>query len=233
MGALGHAGFITVIALLITAAVFPFLVRERVSADDQSIRFSLPRAPVVWLLGVVCLLAYVVEGAAIDWSAIFMRDEVQAPFAVAGWALAALQITMMLARFGGDRVRDRLGAEATLRWGALLAAGGFALAASGGLPWAADWPVALRTGLVMAGFFVTGLGLANIVPIAFAASSSVPGVKPAVALSIIAMFGYAGILVFPALLGWVGEHYSLTTAFLGVALLTLLISVLARAVSRR
>ena len=228
LGPLGHAMLVTGASLVIAVASWPFFLRERVSVAETGARFTVPRSSTVWLLGIVCLFAYTVEGAAIDWSALFMREEVRAPFAVAGWALAGLQVTMMLARFGGDAVRDRFGAVATLRWGGLLAAFGFALAGSGGLPWAADWSTEARAGLVIAGFLVTGLGLANIVPITFAASSSVPGVSPAVALSFIAMMGYAGILTAPSILGWIGEHVGFATVFVGLAALPLMVAFMAR-----
>ena len=227
LGPFGHAMLVTGASLAIAAATWPFFLRERRSREEAASGFTMPRSATVWLLGVICLFAYTVEGASIDWSALFMREEVRAPFAVAGWALAALQVTMMLARFGGDAVRDRFGAVATLRWGGLLAAIGFALAGSGGLPWAADWSTEARTALVIVGFLVTGLGLANIVPITFAASSNVPGVSPAVALSFIAMMGYAGILTAPSILGWIGEHVGFASVFVGIAALPLTVALMA------
>ena len=188
----------------------------------------LPRAPVVWLLGIVCMFSFVPEGASIDWSALYMREEIGAPLVAAGWALAALQVTMTIMRFVGDPLRDRIGPVATLRWGGLVAAVGFALAGVAGLEVLADWSANARTALVMTGFLIAGLGLANIVPVAFAAAAHVPGVPSSAALSLIAIHGYAGILLAPSVLGWIGEVTGFAIVFLAITAMPITIMLLAR-----
>ena len=227
IGPFWHAALFTVLALGIALAAWPHLVRERVSTAARKEPFRLPRGATVWLIGLICLFAYVPEGAAVDWSALYMRDGIGASLAVAGLALGGLQVTMMVTRFAGDAIRERIGAVATLRFGAAVAAFGFAVAGVAGM---IDAGPELRAALVIAGFVVSGLGLANIVPVAFAACGSVPGVPAGTALSIVAMHGYAGILLAPSVIGWIGERTGFAPVFAGLAVPLLLIGALATVV---
>ena len=229
LGPVGHAALFGAAALGIALLAWPHLVRERVSASEARTPFALPRAPVVWLLGIACMFSFVPEGAAIDWSVLFMREEVGASLQLAGLALAGLQVTMTVMRFLGDALRARIGPVATLRWGGLIAAIGFVVAGLGGMEITAGWSVPARTALVVAGFMLSGIGLANIVPVVFSAAGEVPGVPTSVALSIVAMHGYAGILLAPSLLGWVGERIGFAEVFVGIAALPFVIMLLARA----
>ena len=227
IGPLWHAVSFMTLSLAVAAAAWPHLVRERVSAGAKRQPFHLPRAPAVWLLGLICLFAYVPEGAAVDWSALYMRDGIGASLTVAGLALAGLQVTMMVMRFAGDTIRERIGGETTLRYGAAVAAFGFGIAGFAGMM---DASAELRAALVIGGFVVAGLGLANIVPVAFAACGSVPGVPPGSALSIVAMHGYAGILLAPSAIGWIGERTGFAPVFAALAVPLLLIALLAAVV---
>ena len=229
VGGTGHGLAFLVILAALSLFAWPHFVRERLSNHEEKVPFRLPRVPVVWLLGAVCLFAYVPEGAAIDWSALYMREEIGTPFALAGLALAGMQVTMTIMRFAGDRIRDRIGAEATLRWGGTVAAVGLVLVGLAGTGIAEDWSVAARAVLVVAGFLITGVGLANIVPVAFAAAGSIPGVASGTALSIIAMHGYAGILLAPSIIGWAGEHIGFGPVYAMVAVLPLSAALLAKA----
>ena len=228
LGPVGHAALFSAACLAIAVAAWPHLVRERRTAAEASVPFSFPRAPVVWLLGLVTLFAFVPEGAVIDWSALMMREEVGVPIAAAGLGLAGLQVTMTTMRFLGDAIRARIGAVATLRWGGLLAAIGLGIVWLGAAELTAGLPVAPRAGITVLGFAVMGIGLANIVPVAFAAAGEVPGVPSGPALSIIATSGYAGILLAPSALGWIGEHASFATVFGALAMLPLVTAAVAR-----
>ena len=228
LGGLGHGLVFGIALLALSLAAWPHFVRERLSNHGERTPFRLPRVPTVWLLGAICLFAYVPEGAAIDWSALYMREEIGTPLALAGIALAGMQVSMTVMRLLGDRIRDRIGATATLRYGGAIGALGLILVGIAGLDAMAGWSVEARAALVVTGFVVAGVGLANIVPVAFAAAGSIPGVAPGTALSVIAMHGYAGILLAPSVIGWAGEHVGFGPVYVAVALLPLLAALLAR-----
>ena len=99
----------------------------------------------------------------------------------AGFAFAAFSATMAVMRFSGDPIRDRLGAVLTLRVSTLVAGAGLLVAA-----WAGS---VVGTA---AGFALAGLGIANMVPIAFSAAGNLPGLAPGIGISIVSFMGYSG-----------------------------------------
>ena len=64
---------------------------------------------------------------------------------------------------------------------------------------------------------IVGIGAANIVPVLFTAAGRVPGVPPGIGLATVTTIGYAGLLVGPALIGFVADATSLQVAFVLVA----------------
>ena len=176
-------------------------------------RFRLPGSLPVYVFGVLAMAAFTAEGSVIDWSAIYLRDEMNADVALSGFAFAGFSFAMMMSRFSGDALRGRFGAVALLAVSAALAMVGFVLAASGpSLP------------VVVAGFLLAGLGCANIVPVVFSAATKVPGVNPGTGITIATIFGYFGLLCAPALLGSVGETYGFAPVYLGFAVVMIFVA---------
>ena len=232
LGAVGHGALFAAIALALALYAAPRFARDEPERTEEKKPFRLPRAPIVWLIGVAVLMPYVAEGAVIDWSATYLRAEQGAPVSLWGLGVASLSVTMVVMRFAGDALRERVGAFATLFWGGLVAALGFALVGMAGLPWLAEASFALRASVVAGGFLVAGLGLANMVPVAFAAAGNLPGVPSGSALSVATAMGYAGILLAPSLLGVLGERTGFAIVYCAVAALPLVVTALAGPISR-
>ncbi len=108
------------------------------------------------LTGAMMALSFAVEGAVLDWGGVFLREARHVPVALAAAGFSAFSVTMMAMRFGGDRVRARLGDRWVLR-ASLGASAGFALLL---------WPGPLWLSLL--GFALAGAGVANVVPVLFA-----------------------------------------------------------------
>ena len=231
IGGVGHAALFTAVALGLTLWAAPRYAPDEPDPAVPPEPFRFPRATIVWLLGIAVLMPYVAEGAVIDWSATYLRDEHRAPVWLWGLGVASLSVTMVTMRFLGDRLRERIGTFATLFWGGIVATAGFAVAGVAGLPFLADAPLALRAVLLSFGFAVGGLGLANIVPVAFATAGNLSGVPSGTALSIATAFGYSGILLAPSVLGWMGGTTGFATVYLLVAALPLAVVALARTIS--
>ena len=173
--------------------------------------FALPRGGVAFL-GLVTGICFLAEGAVLDWSALFLMQERMAGPGLAGMGYATFAVAMTVARLTGDRLRSRLGEARLILLGGLVSALGFALAL--GMPqiWAA-----------LIGFFLVGLGAANIVPVLFSAAGRARSMTPHLAIAAITTMGYAGLLAGPAVLGLVARDLGLTTAFGLVGLGLLLI----------
>ncbi|RJL06241.1 MFS transporter [Paracoccus aestuarii] len=210
--------------LAVTAAFAGVLVwaGPRLLADGPrpgapKVPLRLPRSPLPWLIGLMALAAMIPEGAILDWAAVYLQREMGASLALAGWGFAACAGTMAVMRFLGDGLRRRYGAVRTLRASTGVAMAGLALA---GL---AEGP-----GLAIAGFALAGIGIANMVPIAFSAAGNVPGLAAGVGLSVVTMMGYSGILLAPGSIGFLAEHVSLGSIYLGLAALLVLPLALSR-----
>jgi hypothetical protein len=83
------------------------------------------------------------------------------------------------------------------------------------------------TAAALAGFAAIGLGASNIVPVLFSATGHVPAVPAGVALATVTTIAYAGLLVGPALIGFVADLTSLPAAFVVVAVMLACIAVAA------
>ena len=78
--------------------------------------------------------------------------------------------------------------------------------------------------IVVALFFVLGIGLANVIPIAFASTAYQKVMPMSLALAAVTTLGYAGLLTGPALIGFVAKVTSLSTALLMLAAFLVIVS---------
>ena len=167
--------------------------------------FALAKG-VVLFIGVLCFILFLTEGAVLDWSAVFLADDRGMSPAHAGLGYAAFAATMTVGRLTGDRYVRRVGPKVTVIGGALLAAAGLALATL-----IASWPVALL------GYALVGVGCSNIVPVMFSLAGKQNEMPESIAVPAITTMGYAGVLLGPALIGFVAHATNLATALLILA----------------
>jgi predicted MFS family arabinose efflux permease len=212
--AAGIAVFLAILAL----SQQRHLVADHGTADSGS--FTIVPKPAALLLGALCFMTFLGEGAVLDWGGVFLTEQRQVDVSVNGIGYAAFSVAMAVMRFSGDRIIHRAGPLRVLLVGGALAAAGYLAVA--GIPSAAG---------TIAGFVIVGIGAANIVPILFTAAGRVPGVAPGIGLATVTTIGYAGLLVGPALIGFVADATSLQFAFVLVAAMFAAIAVSARRVS--
>jgi MFS family permease len=211
-GPLPHAALVTVVSFAAIALASRWLVSEDEPAPEGGTRLSFPRNPVIYVVGLIALFGMVPEGAILDWAALYLRQERGAEIGTAGFAFAAFSATMALMRFLGDGVRNRFGAVRTLRYSSLIAALGIL---GGGL--------APNAWLAIAAFAFAGIGLANIIPIAFSAAGNQPGLSSGAGMSVVTTLGYSGILVAPSLIGLIGETTGFAPIFITLSALLLVV----------
>jgi predicted MFS family arabinose efflux permease len=206
-GHLAHAVMVTMVAIVIVAIALRYVVPDLPAAQEHR-KFVLPRHPGIYVIGVMALLSMNSEGAVLDWGALYLRQELGSDIATAGFAFAAFAGAMAVMRFMGDMVRNRLGPVMTFRISSLVAAAGMLLAGLSPWPW-----------LAIGAFAVSGLGIANMVPILFSAAGNQPGVSSGAGMSVVTTMGYSGILVAPSVIGFVGERTGFAPVFIAVAVL--------------
>jgi len=202
IGVMGHVLVVTVLAALAMAYAWPRISADGPHPDEPHHPVRLPGTIVPYLIGIIALFSMVPEGSVLDWGALYLRRELGADLALSGLGFGAFSAAMALMRFAGDPIRDRLGAVTTMRLCTVAALVG--MLAAGLAPNAA---------IAICGFSLAGIGIANMVPIAFSAAGNMPGLAPGIALSVVTFMGYSGILFAPSLIGFAAEHTSFHVIF--------------------
>lgn len=202
-GEIGHGIFWQIVFLVLFFYAFPKLQkRTGLAEEEEKPKLQFPRVILPYLLGVVALFSVVPEGMIIDWSALFLNTERGVSIAWAGTGFAATSTAMAIMRFSGDHLRKRFGAEPTLRFSVITAIIGFSLVTLSPSPF---WAVL--------GFFISGIGLANLFPIAISAAGNVPNIPGGIAVSMVTTVGYGGILLAPPLFGFIAQTWSYSAVY--------------------
>jgi MFS family permease len=178
----------------------------------------LPSAGVL-VLGAIAFAAFLSEGAAASWSAIYLHDSLGAGAGLAAAAFLGFSVGMAVTRLCSDRMVSRIGPVRLVRAGAALAVAGLVLALSVHEP-----------ALAVAGFVLLGAGFAPVVPVAFSASAGL-GENVGAALGWVLTIGYVGSMVGPAAIGLTAQLIDLRAALLIPVALAGLVVVLAPAVA--
>ncbi|MFE6890477.1 MFS transporter [Streptomyces sp. NPDC057694] len=168
--------------------------------EEPPPRFALPPKSAL-LIGAVGFCAVFAEGASLDWSAVYLRDVLDTSAGLAAACTTGFTLTMAIARIAGDRVVDRFGAVRTVRISGIGAALGALMVV-----------VAPNPAVAMAGFGLLGLGIAVVVPLAFAAAGR-SGPNPSQAIAGVATITYTSGLVAPSAIGTIAETTSLVVSF--------------------
>jgi len=123
---------------------------------------------------------------------------------------------MTLGRTFGDKARAKLEDKKLLVISSLVATAGLLLSL-----------LFLNALVTIVGFFVVGLGLSVIVPIAYSIAGNMKGLSPGVGLAMVTTVGYTGFLFGPPIIGFVADWQTLRIALAFVVLLFTLMTILA------
>ena len=164
----------------------------------------------VMLVGLMCFVAYLAEGAVLDWSALYLTGEKGLEVARGGLGYAAFALMVTIARFAGAPLVNSLGTARVIAFGGMLAAFGIGLSLT-----ADHWALAL------VGYGLCGLGCANVSPVLISSLSRQDGMPVQLAVTVATTIGFAGVLAGPAMMGMVAHFSSLGMAFALLAVLLL------------
>jgi predicted MFS family arabinose efflux permease len=174
--------------------------------------FALPSRGVL-LIGALCFLVMVTEGAMGDWSGIYLKQDLDAPGSAAATGFAGFSLGMALARLAGDEVARRWGSGRLLSAGMALVTVALAVVLLVGEPIVA-----------VVGFALIGVGIANAVPLLFSAAGRVPPSGPS--LAAVFTVGYTGFIVGPPLIGVLADAVSLPAALATLCVFGLAVTLL-------
>jgi len=194
------------LALLAMLLTIPRLLHVKVA--DQS-TFVFPHG-IVLLLGLLAAIAFLVEGAVLDWGALLVIERQLTTPQSAGVGYILFSAAMVIARLTGDFVVAALSELWVLILGGIVTILGIATVLLAPLPLVA-----------LVGFVLIGLGSANLVPIFFSVAGRQTVMPTSLAIASVTTIAYSGVLVGPAMIGFAADLTSLPMAFW---LLTLLIA---------
>ncbi|WAZ19749.1 MFS transporter [Streptomyces cinnabarinus] len=159
----------------------------------------------VTVFGLIALCTAYGEGAMADWGALHLEQDLGASPGLAAAGFSCFALAMTLGRLTGSTLLQRLGRTRTVVLGGATAAAGMLLGALTPSVW-----------LALVGFAVTGLGLANLFPIAIERAGALAGPSGVATASTL---GYGGMLLGPPAIGFMAEWFSLPAALTSVAVL--------------
>ena len=192
--------FSAIIALSIVASLWAryHLIHDKPKVKQtEEPAFRLPNAAMV-SIGIIAFCCMLGEGAMADWSTNYMESIAQADQALAPLGLSAFALAMTIGRFLGDSAREKYGDRQLMI--------GCGLTATVGIFISILFPNPL---LVIVGFFIVGLGLSAIVPIAYSIAGNTKDLPAGVGLAMVTTVGYSGFLFGPPIIGFIADWLSL------------------------
>ncbi len=160
--------------------------------------------PTIGLLP-LCLLGAAplfVEGAGVDWSAIYMRDVFSVEPFIGGLSVTLFSLAIAIGRLTMDRVVDRFGPQGVGRTLLLVAMSGVVLVA------AASHPL-----IALLGFMLAGLGCSSVYPLAISAAARRTDRPSAVNVAALSQMTFVVFFAGPPLLGFLAEHFGIRTSY--------------------
>ncbi|MFJ9906530.1 MFS transporter [Streptomyces sp. NPDC101152] len=209
-----HLFGLTVVGLVVTALAGRTLLRHeppRVPERAEGVPQDGPRRldgrtrGRVLVFGLIALCTAYGEGAMADWGALHLAQDLHGSPGTAALGYSCFALAMTVGRLTGTTLLERLGRTRTVVVGGATAAVGMLAGSLAPSLWAA-----------LIGFAVTGLGLANLFPVAVERAGTLAGPSGVATASTL---GYGGMLLGPPAIGFMAEWFSLPTALTSVALL--------------
>jgi MFS family permease len=217
--AIGPQAHFGVVVLATAAAGLVMGHRLLPAADDDSgPTRTLVRPPrALLVLGAAAFFTLLAEGAAADWSAVYLSQSLGATAAVAALGYTGFSLAMAASRAVGDGLNGRFGPVALARGGAVVAAFGLTIALVSG------W-----TPAALIGFGAMGAGIGVVVPVLFRAAATAPGVSASAGVAAVSTVGWLGFLAGPPAIGFAADAVGLRTALGIVVVATVALALLAR-----
>ncbi|WP_339778874.1 MFS transporter [uncultured Thalassospira sp.] len=162
--------------------------------------------PIFWLLlpfGICAFVGQFGEGVITDWVTVLMIETHDSTASIAAAGFALYSAAMAITRLSGDWLVMRLGRAPVLIASCGLATTGYLIIALS--------PHYLLSWL---GCFITGTGLAVILPLLISTAAASTGKSGGTVVATIAATGYTALMAGPPVIGAVAERYGLINAFL-------------------
>lgn len=189
------AGIMTAVTVFFARFLLPY------GGDAGGKMLAVPKG-IVAFVGVIACIAFLVEGAIMDWSGVFLTTVRGFDLSMAGTGFTVFSAAMLVMRLVGDKLVQKMGQKAIVLGGSILAFMGFLAVIFAPVTW-----------LLYIGFFAIGVGSANVVPVFFSLLGKQKDMPIGLAVPAVSTLGYLGILMGPAAIGALAHATSLYAAF--------------------
>ena len=189
------AGIMTAVTVFFARFLLPY------GGDAGGKMLAVPKG-IVAFVGVIACIAFLVEGAIMDWSGVFLTTVRGFDLSMAGTGFTVFSAAMLVMRLVGDKLVQKMGQKAIVLGGSILAFMGFLAVIFAPVTW-----------LLYVGFFAIGVGSANVVPVFFSLLGKQKDMPIGLAVPAVSTLGYLGILMGPAAIGALAHATSLYAAF--------------------
>lgn len=199
------AGIHSAVVLICTFTYSRHFLNFKGAGNEKPI--AVPKGIVVFF-GVLACITFLGEGAVMDWSGVLLTEVKNTELSLAGVGYAVFSVAMLCMRLLGDKIVAVLGEEKTLVFGSIIGAIGFLSV------------IFLENFYaIQLGFVLMGLGLANIVPTIYSLTKYQKVMPINAAVTAITSMGYTGVILGPAVLGFVAHGFGITQVFYLLAVL--------------
>ncbi len=202
---------ISIVGTLLLLGGYQPSPRRAGGSEDAAPRFAVPTLAIMVLVGVT-LCTMLLEGASMDWSAIYMRDVFAAGPFLSGIAVATFAFCQAAMRFFADGFVERHSPTAVARvllgilFGATL------------IVFFSPAPV-----ISLVGFALAGIGTSAIFPLAMSAAAQRTDRPAAINVAALAQNSFVVFLLAPPLLGGIAQTWGIRWSF-GVGLPLIVLS---------
>ena len=200
-----HLGLIAAFVVLVGGymiwGIVPSPAPQRTHSENTH-RIAFPN----WGLLPLCLIgfaAFLVEGAGIDWSAIYMRDVFSAQPFVGGMGLTLFAGFMAAMRLTADPIVSRFGPRLVAMVLLSIASIGVLMVGYAPMP-----------ELALAGFALMGIGCSAVYPLAVSAAAQRTDRPAAVNVAALGQVSFVVFFLAPPLLGFVAEYLGIRNSYL-------------------
>lgn len=196
--------------LVVVVVVGALLISGIENAPARPTAADASGAPLIafptWSLLPLCIIglaAFLIEGASVDWSTIYMRDVFHAEPLIGGMALTAFTLVMAIARLSAGTFVDRYSPRAVVSSLLVLAAVGLV----------ATW-LAPNTTVAILGFALLGVGCSAVYPLAISAAAQRTDRPASVNVAAVSQMSFIIFFLGPPLLGGVAQFMGIRNSYL-------------------
>ena len=201
---------ILLVAIIMTSQFMLTFGKDPNAKIGKQSKSPLSFHPIAIIFGLLSFVSYLVEGAVGDWSALYLHEDKAIVIQEAVMGVMFFNGTMCVGRLLGNTLGKHITSKQVVVGGYLLGAVSMAL-------------IVLLPGYAsMYSYLLLGISLAMVVPNLFSAMGEQNVIPMTQAVATSTMLGYMGILMGPALIGFIAHASSLTVAFIVLTILLII-----------